>query len=85
MNSEKFKQAYSLILLLITVSWAGFSVAFTYRALAEKLTTDILATAGASVLLGVLLKMLGDINTFWFRKAGPRASNTPSTAGGPTP
>lgn len=77
MNSERFKQAYSLVLLTVTVGWAGFSVLIVYKSLMEKLAADILASAGASVLLGVLIKMLGDVNTFWFRKKGPNTNSNP--------
>lgn len=71
MNSEIFKGIYALILLLITLAWASFSVWITYRALLDKLTVDILASAGANVLLGALIGWNANVIQHYFRKAKP--------------
>ena len=71
MESEHFKQIYSFVLLGATILWAGFCVWITYKACAEKQVVDILASAGANVLLGALINWNGNINQFWFRKAKP--------------
>mgnify|MGYP001568334439 CR=1 FL=1 len=72
MNDEQFKQIYSFVILGITTLWAGFCVWITYKACTEKQIVDILASAGANVLLGALINWNGNINQFWFRKAKPK-------------
>ena len=72
MESNRFKYIYSILLLLITVFWAGFSVWITYKAASDKLTLDILASAGANILLGNLITMCVDVKQYWFRKALPK-------------
>jgi hypothetical protein len=69
MVGDRFKYVYSILLLLVSVGWGSFCVWITYKAVMERLTIDIIAAAGASVLLGALIKMLGDVNQYWFRKA----------------
>lgn len=69
MIGDKFKYVYSVLLLLVTLGWAAFAVLITYRAAIDKLTIDIITSAGANIVLGILLKMLSDVNQFWFRKA----------------
>ena len=69
---DRFKYIYSILLLVATIGWACFSVWITYKAATAKLTIDILASAGANVLLGALIKMLSDVNQYWFRKAKPK-------------
>jgi len=71
MNSERFKQYYSFILLGVTILWSGFSVWITYRAVSLLVATDILAAAGANVLLGALINWNGNVIQHWFRKAKP--------------
>ena len=72
MNDEQFKQRYSVILLAVTIAWAAFCVVLTYLAASQKSTPDILASAGANVLLGALINWMGNVNQFWFRKAKPK-------------
>jgi len=81
MDNEQFKQKYSIILLLLTIVWASFCVFITYFAVADKSTPDILASAGANVLLGALINWMGNVNQFWFRKAKPKndQASSPST------
>ena len=71
MNAEIFKGIYALVLLIISILWAGLSVWLTYQALLDKLTVDILAAAGANVLLGALIGWNGNIVQHYFRKAKP--------------
>ena len=71
MNSDKFKYVYSLILLALTVGWAAFCVWITYRAAIQLQVVDILASAGANVLLGALINWAGNVNQYWFRKSKP--------------
>ncbi len=72
MEGDKFKQVYSFFVLAITVLWAAFCVWITYRAVSELQATDVLASAGANVLLGALLNWCGNINQYWFRRAKPQ-------------
>lgn len=69
MSNDTFKAIYALVLLLIIFLWAGLSVWITYRALLDKLTTDILAAAGANVLLGALIGWNGNVVQHYFRKS----------------
>ena len=71
MNDEKFKQVYSFFVLGVTIGWAVFCVWITYRACAELQAVDVLASAGANVLLGALINWVGNVNQFWFRRAKP--------------
>lgn len=71
MNAEIFKGIYALVLLIISILWAGLSVWITYQALLDKLTVDILAAAGANVLLGALIGWNSNIVQHYFRKAKP--------------
>jgi len=72
MQSEQFKQLFTLVTLVVTVFWAGFCVWITEKAATDKLTVDILAAAGANVLLGALINWTTLCVQFWFRKAKPK-------------
>ena len=69
MEGNRFKYIYTILLLIITVLWALFCVWITYKAASDKLTLDILASAGANILLGNLITMCVDVKQYWFRKA----------------
>ena len=71
MSSERFKQIYAFVNLGLMLAWAGFCVWITFQAVASKLATDVLAAAGANLLLGALIAWNGNINQFYFRKAKP--------------
>ncbi len=77
MQDEKFKQIYAFVSLVITLLWAAFCVWMTYRAVMDKVTTDILAASGANVLLGALLVWNGNVNQFYYRKAKPETPDVP--------
>ena len=72
MNDDTFKHVYSFALLLFTVGWAAFCVWITYRAAVQLQVVDILASAGANVLLGALINWSGNINQYWFRRSKPQ-------------
>ena len=71
MDDERFKQYYSFVLLIITILWAGFCVWITYKACLILQAVNILAAAGANVLLGALINWNGNVIQHWFRKAKP--------------
>jgi len=66
---DRFKYIYSILLLVLTLAWAGFCVWITYRAVTQLLPADVLVSAGANVLLGALINWTGNVNQYWFRKA----------------
>ncbi len=72
MPDDKFKQIYSFFVLATTVLWAVFCVWITYRAASELQAVDVLASAGANVLLGALLNWSGNVNQYWFRRSKPQ-------------
>lgn len=71
MGDDKFKQIYSLFILTVTIGWAVFCVWITYQAVSNLQATDVLASAGANVLLGALINWCGNVNQYWFRRAKP--------------
>ncbi len=71
MAGEKFKQAYALVLLGLTIAWAVFCVWITYRALIQGSAVNIIAAAGADFLLGSLATWDGLVVQHYFRKAEP--------------
>lgn len=72
MKADWMKWVYSFVLLSVVCWWGAFCVETVKWAIANKAEADIIAAAGVSVMLGVLLAMLKDINQFWFRKSKPK-------------
>ncbi len=72
MNKDRWKWAYTYILLAFTIGWARFCVNVVLKALETKADIDILATAGAGTLLGALIAWCANVNMFWFRKKAPK-------------
>ncbi len=75
MDDSKFKFTYSILLLLLTIGWAGFCVWATYRAMDTLKDGDIIMAAGTGVLLGALINWTGNVNQYWFRKAKGKENN----------
>lgn len=71
MDGDNFKYVYSIVLLVLTIGWAAFCVWITYKAASQLQAADILASAGANVLLGALINWAGNVNQYWFRKSKP--------------
>jgi hypothetical protein len=73
MNKDDLpKWIFSFFLLTVNIIWAGFCVWITYKAYNELKAVDVLAAAGANVLLGALINWTGNVVQFWFRRAKPQ-------------
>lgn len=71
MSNDQFKQLYAVIVLVLTVSWAMFTVWMVYKAVARKEDFDIMAASGSNILLGALIAWNGNISQHYFRKSKP--------------
>lgn len=71
MTNDRFKQIYALLVFVLTIGWAVFTVFMTSRALLRKDEIDIMTSSGANILLGALIAWNGNISQHYFRKSKP--------------
>jgi len=70
-NKDRWKWAFTYVLLAMLFGWAAFCVNRVQIALETKSTVDILAAAGVSGLLGAGITWMSSVVHFWFRKKSP--------------
>ncbi|HUV45160.1 MAG TPA: hypothetical protein VMW13_10065 [Dehalococcoidales bacterium] len=79
MNSDmKMKWIYTILLLLVTLGWAVFTVLIVRSALAEPSGVGVLEASGTSVFLGALIGWNALVVQYWFRKKAPEKKQAES-------
>lgn len=68
MYDDRYKWAYTFVLLLVTIFWSVFTVFIVRDALHEPSTIGVIEASGTSVLLGALIAWNGNVNQYYFRK-----------------
>jgi len=70
-SAEKLKWVYTILLLLVTMGWAVFTVMVIKGSLTLPSQSGILEASGTSVLLGALIGWNALVIQYWFRKKSP--------------
>ena len=68
MNKDRWRWAYTYVLLCFTIGWAVFTVKVVAGALMAPTPVDVLKASGTGILLGALIAWNTTVNHFWFRK-----------------
>jgi len=74
----KMKWVYTILLLLVTLGWAVFTVLIVRSAITEPSSVGILEVSGTSVFLGALIGWNALVIQYWFRKKAPEKKQVES-------
>ena len=67
-DNPKFKEMFTLLLLILTIIWGLFAAILTFLAYTKLDGASILAAAGADTLFGSLIAWDTMTIQYWFRK-----------------
>jgi hypothetical protein len=68
MDNPRFKEMFTVMLLIVTLAWGVFAATLTYLAYLNLEGSAILAAAGVDTLFGSLLAWDTLTIQYWFRK-----------------